>query len=218
MDMDGGRPDDDYYPTPPALTMAMLEHEQAALTRLGIKRIWEPACGAGHISHLLTQLGYQVEATDLYDRGYGTPGVNFLHQSKTAYPNIQAIITNPPFSILNQFIEVACQFKHIDYICLFSKLATLETIQRSYLLEKTKLSRVLVLRERVVLTRQGVDARPGGSGLIPFAWFVWERVRGNSWGAPPTIHWITAQHITPPPEYYPPLLQPNTNAYQPALL
>ena len=34
------------------------------------KNVWEPACGAGHLSKRLEHYGYNVRSTDLIDRGY----------------------------------------------------------------------------------------------------------------------------------------------------
>jgi len=62
---------DDFYPTPPAGTRALLEVESFT------GPIWEPACGDGAISKVLESAGHQVISTDLIDRGYGTGGGRF---------------------------------------------------------------------------------------------------------------------------------------------
>lgn len=78
----------DFYPTPPEGTRALLSVERF------VGSIWEPACGDGAISKVLTANGYTVISTDLIHRGYGTGGVNFLTQS---VPRGRNIITNPPY-------------------------------------------------------------------------------------------------------------------------
>ena len=40
--------------------------------------IYEPCCGQGHISKVLIENGYNVFSSDLVDRGYGTPRIDFL--------------------------------------------------------------------------------------------------------------------------------------------
>jgi len=55
----------EFYPTPPEATRALLSVETFEGS------IWEPACGDGAISKVLTEAGYQVVSTDLIDRGYG---------------------------------------------------------------------------------------------------------------------------------------------------
>src|SRR5215472_18606376 len=65
----GIRPDaknrarDDFYPTPPEGTWALLSAIRFAGT------IWEPACGDGSISRVLEAAGHKVTSTDLVDRG-----------------------------------------------------------------------------------------------------------------------------------------------------
>ena len=59
------RVDNDYYATDPKAIDYLLE--KATLSN----RIWECACGEGHLSKRLTELGYNVKATDLIDRGIG---------------------------------------------------------------------------------------------------------------------------------------------------
>ena len=78
----------EFYPTPPEATRALLSVEQFD------GPIWEPACGDGAISKVLTAAGYQVVSTDLVDRGYGKGGYDFL---KSTTPLAKNIITNPPY-------------------------------------------------------------------------------------------------------------------------
>lgn len=78
----------EFYPTPPEATRALLSVETFEGS------IWEPACGDGAISKVLTEAGYQVVSTDLIDRGYGAGGHNFL---KSTEPLAKHIITNPPY-------------------------------------------------------------------------------------------------------------------------
>lgn len=78
----------EFYPTPPEATRALLSVEQFDGS------IWEPACGDGAISKVLTEAGYQVVSTDLIDRGYGAGGHDFL---KSTTPLAKNIITNPPY-------------------------------------------------------------------------------------------------------------------------
>ena len=67
-----GRPVDDFYPTPDYAVQALLERE------VFYQPIWEPACGTGSISQVLEAVGCEVVSTDLYDHGYGIPGIDFI--------------------------------------------------------------------------------------------------------------------------------------------
>jgi hypothetical protein len=77
----------DYYATDQPITEALLSVEKFD----GL--IWEPCCGEGWISEVLLSHGHEVVSTDLFDRGYGTGGVNFLKQNRRV-PNI---VSNPPY-------------------------------------------------------------------------------------------------------------------------
>src|SRR5277367_5290169 len=67
-DLDGP----DFFPTPRWATFALIDNERFD----GI--IWEPACGDGAMSDVLVEGGYKVESSDLFDRGYGEIGHDFL--------------------------------------------------------------------------------------------------------------------------------------------
>lgn len=94
---------DNFYPTPPEATRALLSVEDFD------GPIWEPACGEGHIAHVLEDAGLDVLATDLNDRGYGTVGVDFLMQSAMRGKHI---VTNPPYGtgLADAFIERSLAF------------------------------------------------------------------------------------------------------------
>ena len=62
----------DYYATDPQAVEMLLALESFA------PLIWEPACGEGHISKVLTANGYEVISTDLIYRGYGGAGTHGL--------------------------------------------------------------------------------------------------------------------------------------------
>jgi len=157
------REKDDFYPTPPAGTRALLlvEHFDGA--------IWEPACGDGAISRVLVAHGHEVFSTDLVDRGYGTARVDFLMEYKPRAPNI---ITNPPFKNAQDFAEKALSFA-TGKVALLCRLAWLEGEERRKMFESTPLKNVWVFSRRLPIWRNG-DSKAGRSGLIAFAWFVWE--------------------------------------------
>lgn len=90
----------DFYPTPPEATRALLSVEQFD------GGIWEPACGNGALSVELQVAGYEVISSDLINRGFGTPGVDFLRQTVA---RAKHIVTNPPYGrgLADCFIEHA---------------------------------------------------------------------------------------------------------------
>src|SRR3954463_9040751 len=67
-DLDGP----DFFPTPAWATYALIENERFA------GDIWESACGDGAMSHVLGHASKHVISSDLYDRGFGEVGKDFL--------------------------------------------------------------------------------------------------------------------------------------------
>jgi hypothetical protein len=168
-----GRPENDFYPTPPAATQRLLDVEKFD------GGVWEPACGDGAISKVLRRNGYYVAESDIEPRNRAEV-IDFL---LTDQLKAGSIITNPPFKLLCQFIERAYALKP-DKFAFLAKLTALEGGERSEILERTHLTRVHVFRNRILMTRNGEE--PRGSGMIAFAWFVWER----GYTGAPSIGWL----------------------------
>jgi hypothetical protein len=80
----------DFYATPAWVTEALLRHVHFR------GPVWEPCCGDGAMSLVLAEHGYEVVSTDLVDRGFGKPGVNFL-TSHSVPRGCRSIVTNPPY-------------------------------------------------------------------------------------------------------------------------
>ena len=170
---DGGRPENDFYPTPPAGTLGLLKFESFA------GDIWEPACGDGSMSKVLESEGYKVVSTDLQPRGYGEQGDFFFYGSLLA-PNI---VTNPPFRLAQEFADRALALG-CNKLALLCKLAFLEGQERGNWFPRTPLKNVYVFSERLTMTRNG-EPQTGG-GMIAFAWFVWE----SGYSGKPMIGWV----------------------------
>lgn len=97
----GDRIHNDFYPTPtPSLVLGAL----FSIWHPDDVFAWEPACGNGALCVELDKLGYTVFASDLEDRGYGIPGVDFL---KVQNPPCTLLITNPPWHLAREFISAA---------------------------------------------------------------------------------------------------------------
>lgn len=169
------REKDDFYPTPRDGIEALLAVE----TFTG--PIWEPACGDGAISSVLAEHGYDVVSSDLVDRGYGIPRVDFLMEWKPLAPNI---ITNPPFKYVEPFMRKSLDLT-TGKVALLLRLACLEGKERGLIYRSTPLARVWVFSARLQIWRNGV-ADSHASGMIAFAWFVWE----HGYVGKPTIGWL----------------------------
>lgn len=62
----------------------------------------------GHISMVLEDYLFEVESSDLFDRGFGHTGVNFLERTELFEGSI---ITNPPYSLADEFVKKAIEIQ-----------------------------------------------------------------------------------------------------------
>ncbi len=170
------REKDDFYPTPPEATEALLRAEQFT------GPIWEPACGDGAISKVLEAAHYKVFSTDLVDRGYGEHAVDFLMEYRPVAPNI---VTNPPFKMVAPFIRKSLDLT-TGKVAMLLRLACLEGTERGEIFKTSPLARVHVFSKRLTMARGRVATAEDQGGMIAFAWFVWE----HGYTGKPTLGWI----------------------------
>lgn len=167
----------DFYPTPPHVTQALLSRE--AFPGL----VWEPACGAGHMSEVLKDFGCTVLSTELReDLGYGAVGVNFFAVSGIVADHV---VTNPPFSLAQEFVEHAKKVS-TGKVAMLLRLQFLEGQKRYTLFQDRTfpLKTVYVFSKRVNLALGELDEKTGSQ--VAYAWFVWDKAHTG----PATIEWI----------------------------
>jgi hypothetical protein len=165
----------DLYETPTEAIYALLQAEN--LPRV----IWEPSCGPGAIARVLRASGRQVIATDLVD--YGSPDQDFARRDflleREVPPGVQAIVTNPPFKLANEFVEHA--LKLCPRVVMFLRLLFIESDRRSHILDCGRLARILVFANRVPRMHRDGWKGPEATTAIAYAWFVWDaRHRGDT--------------------------------------
>jgi hypothetical protein len=80
----------DFYATPDWVTEALLRHIRFR------GPVWEPCCGDGAMSNVLATHDYKVVSTDIAERGFGTPGIDFL-ACRSMPEGCRSIVTNPPY-------------------------------------------------------------------------------------------------------------------------
>ena len=86
----------DLYPTPPEVTVALMRFLKLSAGT----DVWEPACGQGDMVRALADCGMAVYGTDIRD------GIDFLTTRQPGNaPAADWIITNPPFSLADEFIR-----------------------------------------------------------------------------------------------------------------
>jgi hypothetical protein len=162
---------DDLYETPPVAVHALLR--VGALSKPPAV-IWEPACGPGSIVKTLRGAGYTVFASDL--RNYGCPDSkaewDFLFE-RSAPPGVEAIVTNPPFKLGDEFVTHALELG-IPKVVMLLRLQFLESERRSSILDGGHLAWIFPFRNRLpMMHRVGWDG-PKASSAMSFAWFLWD--------------------------------------------
>lgn len=155
------RAEGDFYATPAWVTRVLLE-------QVTLDKVWEPACGDGAMAKVLAAAGKDVAATDLYDRGYGTPGIDFL---KAQDPTSRDIVTNPPYALADAFVRhaLALTEQHRAYVCMLLRHEWDAGVTRNDILAPgTRFRAKIVLTDRPRWI-EGTKMRPRHN----YAWYVW---------------------------------------------
>jgi len=147
--MSKGRPDD--FQTPAFALNPLLPY---------IKKewiVWECATGTGNLTNELRRLGYAVIDTDILT------GQDFL---KWQPENYDCIITNPPYSIKQKFLERCYQLK--KPFALLLPLTTFETKKRQELFKSYGVQ-VIFLGNRINFETPSGN---GSGAWFATAWFT----------------------------------------------
>ena len=166
------RQENDYYATNPtalSLFLDKLKEDNIKLSR----EIWEPSCGEGHLSKVLIRKGYDVFSSDLIDRGYGEVEIDFLNNN---YIKCNGdILTNPPFKLAEQFVEVAMnKIKQGNKLLLFLKIQFLEGQRRKKLFQKHKPKFVYCYSARQLCAKNGEFEKYTATTQF-YCWVIWEK-------------------------------------------
>lgn len=159
------RHENDFYVTPPEVTLALLHYleERGRLKRDDI--IWDPACGDGAMVRAILSAGYICFGTDIVPQGsyeHDEP-IDFLKGNMYA---AQWIITNPPFSKSVEFIRKAASMR-VPFAFL---------LKTQYWHSASRLPLFREIRPTDVLPLTWRPDFKGNSrtGLMDFVWVVWD--------------------------------------------
>jgi len=120
--------------------------------------IWECAWGKGSLAKHLERAGFNV---------IGESDVNFL-ETKEVDESIDCIVTNPPYSLKDEFIEMC--YSHNKPFALLMPLTALEGKRRGALYRKYGIQ-LLVPNKRInFITPSG----KGSGAWFQTAWFCWK--------------------------------------------
>jgi hypothetical protein len=158
----------DYFPTPRWATFALIDNEKFD------GDIWECACGDGAMSRVLEEAGCSVPSSDLFNRGYGEHGIDFL----TADRRADNVVTNPPYNSAEGFVAAGVRSAKHKFALLL-RLAFLEGSNRQRtIFSKHPPNRIWVFSERITFYPAGAVQK--GTGTTAYAWFVWDKDASGS--------------------------------------
>lgn len=199
--LDYERREGDFYPTPPE-NVDCLAH----FIDLSNHAAWEPACGEGHISKRLLGYARAVVSSDLHNRGYGSPGFNFLDVQ--ALPRAvtdvcddfaarPAIITNPPYfdDMPEQFVRHALKLTHVrgGLVAMFLRNEyDMASTGRADLFEGHPAFAMKICVTKRPRWIEGSKGSPRHS----YAWFIWDWRKAAE--TPAAIHYIHPRNARKP--------------------
>lgn len=154
-----GRRKNDWYPTPPGTTRALIPVLKESNWP---KSIWECACGDGRMSQELSVAGFSVVSTDIAPRMYGKK----LDLLTTTKPLGRSVVTNPPFKFADEFIVHLLGILGIEYVALILPMQFWNAKSRVAIFNQWRPALVLPMTWRIDNTGEG---RPTMSNM----WCVW---------------------------------------------
>ena len=169
----GSRRELDFYPTPSNVTEALMLF--LAKQGLGVMKIWEPACGSGAMSKVMEAHGHNVFSSDIQYLSFGHETVDYLAAAPKV--NMDAIITNPPFSLAEDFIRKSVSEARV--VAMLLKSQYWHASSRRRLFEDLQPSFVLPLTWRPdFLEHTRLLGEKKGAPTMEVAWTVW--IKGNA--------------------------------------
>lgn len=166
----------DLYPTPVDGTESLVPvlnvmRDHLALT--GPCRVWEPACGDGRMARVLEWHGFDVFGSDFRETpGYGIGGIDFLKDAPRTtglipHDSFDMIVTNPPFSLAEQFIRKALSIT--PNVAMLLKATYWNAASRLPFFHEHRPAFVLPLTWRLAF----LESERGKSPLMDCVWVVW---------------------------------------------
>lgn len=178
------RQDNDLYATRPHDVELLYRYDETIING----RIWECACGHGHIVNTLRELGAKdVYGSDLIDYGFGYDVSDFLADYNHT-GEFDTIMTNPPYKYATKFIlHALSQVKHGGRVIMLLPTTTMCGIDRYRKIFKNnnpKYIYVFVRNTHGLLVGEG-DNRVSGS-YFNHSWFIWE----DGYIGDTTVRWL----------------------------
>lgn len=165
------RKERDLYETPEWVTKALVPHIPGR-----VKIIWEPACGSGKMAAPLLQSGFDVWACDI-EPGGDYIQADFLGDTpRVSVDRVDAIVTNPPFDLATEFINMALSRTERagGFVAMLLRTDFDHAKGRSHLFRDCPaFSKKLTLLKRIVWFVED-NGKPKASPSFNHAWFIWD--------------------------------------------
>lgn len=173
------RADYDFYATEPKATELLLEVEKFN------NKVWECACGNGHISEVLFNNGYNVRSSDLIVREYPCEQYDFLGITNQKLWDGD-IITNPPYKLSTEFVYKAMNLlPNGNKLAMFLPIQFLESKTRKELFKQFPPMKLYVSSSRLICAKNG-EFEKYNSAVKCYAWYIWQQ----GYSGPTIIKWI----------------------------
>lgn len=165
---DGEREENDFYATDPKALETFLDQ-----SGIELRKVWECACGQGHLSKVLEQRGLLNKSTDLIDRGYGDVGIDFFNYSDGWDGDI---LTNPPYGEAMKFCKHALDIvTEESKVVMLMRIQFLEGQRRKPFLKAYPPKYVYVSSSRLLLAKNADFVKYNTPSANCYAWYVWEK-------------------------------------------
>lgn len=173
------RPESDFYPTPGVLVEKLIKSPpfcELSGNYTGLAEetedrkmcILEPACGYGAITRILEK---HLDFCEIISHDIRTDGVDFL--SYIPEKKIDMIITNPPFSLFDEFVKKA---KEISPVVIFiGKVNFFGAYNRQREGVWNNLRDVMIFNRQVDYRTVSRDDGKFYCGNLVTGWFVWDK-------------------------------------------
>lgn len=157
----------DFYPTPSWVVEALGQH-----VYLEQRRVWEPACGRGHMVDALRELGAKVHGSDIKPMCRG--GVKFDFLNGTTRRVFDLLVTNPPYGergkLAEAFLTRALTYNRQVCLLLPADYDSAKSRWKFFRDERRFMSKIVLTKRIVWFTRKdGVREAPKEN----HAWYVW---------------------------------------------
>lgn len=188
------REEKDYYATPTDEVLNILNELKFDFSQ---QTILEPCIGGGHMADGIlryidenAQSWVRLVGTDIQDRGYDdsnwviTTGLDFL-ADEYPYDNVDVVIMNPPYSILEPFLIRALEIAQ-DKLIVLCRMQVLEGEGRyNKIFKDNPPTDVYQYVDRIQCWKNGKE--PEGSSAQGYCWLVWDKQNPVE---NPRLHWI----------------------------